>query len=74
MLRSVPLSDGDVVRVDVVDGTGPSWTFRRTRSGGGARGTVDRFEDDEGGSGVLPYPEGSGLFGFLPSRPSVPAT
>ncbi|MDH3224248.1 MAG: hypothetical protein OEO23_11080, partial [Gemmatimonadota bacterium] len=67
VLGSVPLRHGDRVRVG--EAAGVEWVFRIT--GSGLRGEVHEWTDVDGRTTAVPYPEGAGLLGFLPSRPDV---
>ncbi len=67
VLGSVPLRDGDRVRVG--EPAELEWVFRI--AGSGLRGEVHEWIGAAGDATPVPYPEGAGLFALLPSRPDV---
>jgi hypothetical protein len=70
VLRSVPLREGARIRLAQGDASF-LWTFQRTPSVLGLRGSVDRLTGDGGGTVAIPYPEGAGFLGLFPGHPSV---
>lgn len=70
VLRSVPLEDGGRIWLTGSEGS-RAWTFQRTRSALGLRGSGDLLAGESGGTVQVPYPDAAGFLGFFPGRPSV---